>query len=730
MTQPKDRKLLTTSRRELDVELNILEGQIPDDIHGHFFVVYPVGNVNSALPISETMPDGSTNPDYGSPLMNGDGMVMRIDFDQKGKVGVKSRLMKTADYYADEGSKFGTEFYKSLGFVNHGIVRMSRILGARNEANTAVVPVQFKNQEHPSLLITYDCGRPCFLDPVSLEVKSPIGYVSEWSAGMPDAFREVFPMIETTAHPAFDPYTKELFTVNFTKSNETTFSSGILQRVMHKDEDLLKKELGHLKEKMDVATSHSVAIGHIDDFFKRLENHLKPKGVFAWLENLLKKLLEDLKGLFQSGIKKVEGEFENPDRFFLIRFDGENPMKKWEVVLENGDPIVIHQCMHQIALNKDYILLVDTSFKFSLDLLLKSPAADKPWLEKLIREALAVPMLPYCDSYIVKRSDLKEGVNKITAKKLKSPLPLETVHFNSTYNSDGGKMDIFCIHNSAVCMAEWIRPYDINKLNHQPVDKDYIGLFSIGDMDISRLGQYTLDCEKADIEDEFVFHLKGKAASKDCGPSTWGIGLISYPDIVSPTAIPNDFKYVWYMSNGPDPNMLTEFIYRMYDKYPNRLIPVKEVLEFNKAGMPFVLNRYNCKEKKVDDYYELGPFTYLRAHYYIPSNDSSKGEYDGYLCTTLQIGVEEEGNLAFHNEVWIFDCRNIGQGPICRLNHPELEFCFQLHSAWLPEIHPHQSDYAIDEEQDIKDCIDRLWLEEDRELATKLMEEAVYPNLN
>lgn len=729
MTPPQNRRLMTTSRQELDVELQVISGQIPQDIYGHFFVVYPAGNVNSPLPLSEFLPDGSPNPDYGSPIMNGDGMVMRIDFDKPGQAFVKSRLMKTPCFYVDEASKFGTEDYHRFRFENHGIVRMSRVMGARNEANTAIIPVRFKGQETTSLLIAYDCGKPWFFDPVELKVLNPIGYNSEWHDGMPDIFREVFPMIETTAHPVFDPYTQELFSVNFTKSNKNTFSSFFLERLFTKDEEYIQTELNLLKHKIQGATNHAEASDHLEDFLKKIETEattlFRTNKFLGFIGKAIDKVLHFIWAPF-NWLKK---EFDNGNHFFLIRFDGNQPMKKWEVFTEDGQPLEIRQCMHQITLNKDFILLVDTSFKFSLDLLLKNPVTGNQTIEKLLREIMAIPMIPFCDTYIIDRRNLKDDQQTVTAKKLRTPLPLETVHFNSTYNAEDGKMDLFCIHNSAVCIAEWIRPYDVNQLTGQPVNKDYVGMFSIGDMDISRLGVYRIDCEKAEVEKETIFYKKGKPAGKGCGANTWGIGLISYPDILSATNIPSKFKYVWYMANGPDPNMLTKFIYAMYEKYPNRIIPIEEVLEFNKAGLPFVFNRYNVETNAVDDYFELPEYTYLRAHYFIPSSDSSKDEYDGYLCTTLQVGeMADEGNMAFHNEVWIFDAKNISQGPVCKMTHPELEFCFQLHSAWLPEIAPHHLGYKVNVKQDIEQSISRLFLPWHRSRARKFMAKHVYPH--
>jgi carotenoid cleavage dioxygenase-like enzyme len=65
---------MTASRDELDdIQLEI-EGNLPEDLQGHVFIVAPVGTVESGgLPFKD-----------GDSLLNGDGMIYRLDFDRPG----------------------------------------------------------------------------------------------------------------------------------------------------------------------------------------------------------------------------------------------------------------------------------------------------------------------------------------------------------------------------------------------------------------------------------------------------------------------------------------------------------------------------------------------------------------------------------------------------------------------------------------------------------------------
>ena len=144
--------------------------------------------------------------------MNGDGFIIQVDFTNATNPKVKTKLMKTPCYYADEATKMGSKHHGLMGFHNMGITRISMLLGGRNQLNTATLPVKFKNQKNGSLLATYDVGRPYILDPKSMELVTPVGRASEWMTAQPPMIPWPFGLIQTSAHPVFDPITCLLYT--------------------------------------------------------------------------------------------------------------------------------------------------------------------------------------------------------------------------------------------------------------------------------------------------------------------------------------------------------------------------------------------------------------------------------------------------------------------------------------------------------------------------------------
>jgi len=243
------------------------EGKIPEDLQGHVFIIGPVGSVNSpSQPGTEIVfpaRDGSTA------LYNGDGMVYRLDFnDLAGGVKFSSALMKTSCYYAD----IATFRQKKLKFYNLGILRFSEKLGARNQLNTAFLPMKFSEEEGYRLLATWDIGRPYEIDPETLEVITPVGSNSEWRAmnplmaDLPFQPPFPFPLVQGSAHPCFDFHTKEMFTVNTGRSLTTFISQlrsviyGVLDAISwikpHPPEDIIIQQPREVEEEKQAASEN------------------------------------------------------------------------------------------------------------------------------------------------------------------------------------------------------------------------------------------------------------------------------------------------------------------------------------------------------------------------------------------------------------------------------------------------------------------------------------------
>ncbi len=199
--------IMTASRCELtDIQMKVC-GNLPADLYGHVFMVAPTGTIDSSgLPYTN-----------GDSLLCGDGMIYRLDFDCQGEVRLTTRIAKPPDYYADKATYHGSK-YDKYRFRNHGITRFSLSLGVRNQLNTAFLPMKFLPQDSQErLLITYDAGRPYEIDTQTLEVVTQEGANQEWQSEL-SGYNPPFPAFLSTAHPAFDPHTQKMFTVNYGRS--------------------------------------------------------------------------------------------------------------------------------------------------------------------------------------------------------------------------------------------------------------------------------------------------------------------------------------------------------------------------------------------------------------------------------------------------------------------------------------------------------------------------------
>lgn len=728
----KKRAQMQATRKEQNLELQVTEGTLPADIYGHVYVMAPVGTVNSGgLPIPEYEADGSTNNEYGSPVMNGDGMAWKVSFVD-GKVHFLSRLMKTPCYYADEATKKGTDHPNGFAFSNLGIVRMSPMLGARNQLNTALVPFQFKHQKTSALIATYDAGRPFVADASTLGLKTPIGKSINWKAATPPLLKPPFRLVQSTAHPVFDPATDEVFTVNFTKSTATTFGNErVLQHMRHNPKHLEHRMHG-LAEELRKVDDKEEASKKVDTFFGELEE--PPAPFESWWMKMFYYIFRFFLRIFAWFINFLSNLFpfsRMVDSVYLVRWDGKNEPKRWELRDENGDSIQINQCMHQVAVTRDYILLIDASFKFSIDLMITNPFPHNATIDQLMRGLLTEPMEPFTRLYIVKRSDLINSAKRISVKTLSPPLPLECVHFSADYANPEGKIVLYTAHNSAACVAEWLRPYDINKLTGQPIDKEMVGMFALGDMDIGRIGKFIIDAEKGSIKEDFILSSKGNPDNpEDIGPQTWGMGLYTHYGLLPLKENVETINNIFFVSYGLDNRMLSDFIYDLYEDYPNREVSTDEMLLRTKQGIPYTLERLDTKQMKLVDYFQMPMHCSLYSVQFMPRKEVGPTEdpsLAGYIfCTMLVQKMISEGETTYLNEIWIFDASNLKKGPVCKLSNPELDYGFTLHSAWAPEAAPNDLSYNINIIDDYNQMIKQKWFE--RGKVQRFFNQYVYPH--
>jgi carotenoid cleavage dioxygenase-like enzyme len=726
--------ILSTSRQELNVELNIKDGlsdnlgSLPPDLYGHVFIVSPVGSIASA-----TVKDDPTNtvvlPSQNgwTPFYNGDGAIYRLSFID-GQAKLNSKIAKTPCFYADKATYQQPELYADLAFSDVGISRISKSkLGMRNQLNTAFLPVKFPGDSNERLLVTWDVGRPYEIDPETLETLTPVGINAEWSELTPLVKPQPFKRIMSSAHPVYDPKTQEFFTVNIGKSIATLmgFSRSLKQRIAEQ-QAALKLPINNSLLGVEFQKRILELYGCILKFIQRGNN-----------------FYEKLNNIYQF--------FASNDYVHLIKWDGKqvNLSGKWNLVLADGSPVKVNQTFHQMGLTEDYLILVDTAFKLAVENFLPYDsnliANDS---NILLADFLDYPQLPFAKIYIIKRADLAKpktsfslkrwkNLPQVTVKEIK--IDLEFSHYVVDYDNPNNRITIHCSHLCASDPAESIRIFDRSTFDDRDDDSTFddpelssrvqeLAGANVGAMDVNRLATWVIDGETGEIfaHKEYIDR-----------NLTWATQLYACIDS-QPTKQYND---IYWNNWGCRADILTKRIVNTYRDYPNRIVDIDEVRRLTYQGIPsnichLTIDRSQLESNKqidldVSDKYCF-PNGYLGTSIqFVPRRNPEDGT-DGYIvCVVLTSDALLSNNpnnpdWSQNSEIWVFDARNLATGPLCRLSHPLLNFGFTVHTTWLSEIKsPNKLNYDLKDDHDY--LID-MQPTDVRDKIRNLFEKDIYPN--
>lgn len=724
--------ILSVSREEFDgIELTIRNGQdepgeLPQDLQGHVFIICPAGSVAS-LKISQDVNEHVILPsqDGWTPFYNGDGMVSRLSFEAR-KAQLMTRILKTPCYYADQATYENKEKYGEFAFQNVGISRLSlNKLGIRNQLNTGFLPVKFSHDQNERLLVTWDVGRPYEIDPTTLELVAPVGKNTDWNE-LSSLVRPVpFKQVMTSAHPCFDPYTNEMLTVNIGKSLSTML--GLSRSISTR----LKKNISAIEIPLKKS---------------RFKKDLREK-VTNWLTFFIKGL---------QALEKFSQLFAKNDFVHLVCWDGQGVdiSKKWNVVLPNGRSPKIEQTIHQMGVTQDYVVLAETSFKLVPENFLPYQSSEIANNAKVIlADLLDYPQLPFTKLYIIRRADLKNSESKhqklspfsqrnffkqlptVVAKEVK--VKPEFSHYQVDYENPDGKITLHIAHLGASDVAEVIRVFDRSVYDDRDDNKfDYndfelscnvqkLAGMVVGPMDVSRLGCCVIDGESAEVVSHKYTH------NIDF---TWAIVFSAYRDD-QPT---KKFTDIYWNSWGCWPDLLTKRTLDAYKDYEDRIIPIEQVLELTRQGIPSSLCRLHIDrgaqpeeiDLNLEDHYKFPPGFLGTSAQFVP-RASTTGATEGYIvCVVLHSNEshtpknnqpDNSEDWSNNTEIWVFDAEKLQNGPLCKLSHPKLNFGFMVHTTWLKEISPPPST-----NYDVREDHDYLVKQQSLEIQ-ELFEQEVYP---
>lgn len=673
--------IMETSRREVELTLKVIDGTLPQDLRGHVFLVAPVGSVDDIInPQSQTI----SKEKGGDSFLNGDGMIYRLDFTS-GQAQIIARLVKTPDYYADLATHPKTQNpYHKYRFGNHGITRFSFRLGLRNQLNTAFLTLRFGKSAPDRLLVAYDAGRPYELDPVSLEVVTPVGFNQDWIGELdkiPIFKKFPFKSILSTAHPGFDYQTGTMFTVNYGRSLlNLLLTIPLIDRLVN----------------LPTWLKTILTIG------------LAALTIYLWNSSGLV-ILNILGTILFFGIlllfnKPLLARFNPIGRMLadftdILIWDGQSNLQRWSLMVKNDQgelqPVSIEQTIHQVGVTQNYIVIMDTAFIAGITQLLNGLPR---WFRKLFER----DPNPNSTVYLIRRADLLTNQNTVIVQKI--VIPQEAAHFLVDYDDMGDKITLHVAHLNGMQVADWLRKCDVSKITGESVQA-YLHGMQHDETDLGRVGRYVV-CGKtgALLTAQVLAHAQ----------CTWAVDLYAYQDR-HPNGEPVlNLKQIYWASFGLWTDLMTQYIYNAYRDYEYRLIPLTEILELARQGQPAALFRLDTESLTIGDYYNFPTSTMALSPQFIPRGDESLPT-EGYLSCVVFAGTQ--------SQIWIFDGSNLKQGPICKLAHEDLDMGFTLHTVWLRSIQARQSDYNVPVREDYQPLVSQ-----NNQQIQELFNREVYPH--
>ena len=386
----------------------------------------------------------------------------------------------------------------------------------------------------------------------------------------------------------------------------------------------------------------------------------------------------------------------NPGFTHLIRWHGRGPLEHFQLIDDNGDPVIIDQSIHQVTITRNHIVLQDSAFVVEVRQLVFDAAQlllpSLP-IRDLMGDSQMRAQRPATVLYLIPRDQLRRSgglsADPTPVRATRVEIPGESVHFFTQYDDDE-HLEVIIPHTPTLDLSEWIREGEV-MLDGSVAADDIVGMQIPCALTLGFVAVHTIDPRTGRL-------LATRMTRND---ETWGIALGAHAKGSQGRRI----EVVYFNTSGFAPELIPQRILRAYkDRVDTAMMPIA-------AGKEPRLLAFEVATGEIVSW--ICPNGWgLMSPTFVPRHSGDGGPRDGYLiCLAHAADSVPKAPGSSGEELWIFDAADITQGPICRLGSRELDFALTVHSAWLPELRPSPRDYhvSIREELDLEAVTDRTF---------------------
>jgi carotenoid cleavage dioxygenase-like enzyme len=378
----------------------------------------------------------------------------------------------------------------------------------------------------------------------------------------------------------------------------------------------------------------------------------------------------------------------NPGFTHLIRWHNRGHLEHFQLIDSNtGDPVVIEQCVHQVAITKNHIVLQDSAFVVELRQM-AFDAAELLLPGIPVRDLLGGSQMraqrPTTVLYLIPRKRLRPRSGGPSDHPTHIPcmrveIPGESVHFYVQYDDDE-KLEVIVPHTPTLDVSEWVREGEL-MVDGSRATEEIAGMQIPCALTQGTLAVHHIDPRTGEL-------LAARLTRSD---ETWGLALGTH----APGPQEKPIEVVYFNTSGFAPELVPQRVLKAYQgRVDAAIMPVK-------TGKPPRLLSFEVATGKIESYLCPRGWSMLSPTF-VPRRGGTGGPRDGYLvCLAHSADSVPRPHDTSGEEVWVFDAADLAAGPICRLGHPELDFAFTVHSTWVPELRPSRRDYRVNIAEDL-----------------------------
>lgn len=361
-------------------------------------------------------------------------------------------------------------------------------------------------------------------------------------------------------------------------------------------------------------------------------------------------------------------------------------LKRWHVVTPEGNPVVIRGAVHTICMTKNHLVVSDAPFGLDVLRVLGIPHTSQPQGDKTTL-------------WIIRRKDMQENKERIVARPV--TLEKEWEHLEPNYDDYDGEIVLHGASSPASDFSEMIRKEDVLLDGTKPPQK-LLGMIC-APMDRGEIGRFHIRVsdQKAQLIPEKTVFLSNERVG-------WHIALQAFKNN---DRTPDEFTHMYWTSLGYHPQLATKNVYKLYKNYKYRNVPLQDLPT---EAVPPSLFSVNCRTMEITSEYQADPGVFISSPQFIPRIGSSDDQ-DGYILCTASSDTAGDG-------LWLFDAKDVGKGPICKMTHKDLDTAFTVHTTWMPQINSYSLNYKISSYDNY-----HPFAEKKSELVKEVFEKEIYP---